>query len=67
MIKKSLSKTNPELLNEWDYEKNNAMGVTPDSVTAGSHKKIWWIKKQMNIYTKKLEISSFLSPIYAQT
>lgn len=62
-----LATTHPKLLSEWDYEKNNAMGVTPDSVTAGSHKKIWWIKKQMNIYTKKLEISSFLSPIYAQT
>lgn len=30
----------PELVQEWDYEKNGA--ISPDSVTANSHKKVWW-------------------------
>lgn len=35
-----LSETNPELLSEWDYDKNTPL--TPDRVTCGSHKKVWW-------------------------
>lgn len=31
----------PEIAQEWDYEKNN--GLTPDQVTFGSKKKVWWI------------------------
>lgn len=29
-----------ELLNEWDYSKNK--DITPDTITYGSHAKIWW-------------------------
>lgn len=32
--------TDPELLREWDYEKNTI--VTPYSITRRSHKKVWW-------------------------
>ncbi len=38
-----LATTNPELLNEWNYEKNNSIGVYPYNVTKGSEKKVWWI------------------------
>lgn len=31
--------TNPEILGEWDYEKND---VLPSEIGVGSHKKIWW-------------------------
>lgn len=34
-----LATTNPELLSEWDFEKNI---VKPEQVHAGSHKKVWW-------------------------
>lgn len=34
-----LFSTNPELKDEWDYEKNE---MKPTEVTAGSHKKVWW-------------------------
>ncbi len=37
----SLSNKRPDLINEWDYTKNN--GLTPDEVTCGSEKKVWWI------------------------
>ena len=32
--------THPELLEEWDFEKN--IGINPDEITCGSGKKIWW-------------------------
>lgn len=31
----------PGLIRQWDYEKNN--GLTPQDVTAGSQKKVYWI------------------------
>ena len=34
----------PELVkSEWDYEKNNAIGLKPDEITSKSDKKAWWI------------------------
>ena len=35
----SLAKNNPELSEDWDYEKNEG---TPDTVTFGSRKTVWW-------------------------
>lgn len=35
-----LATTNPELAEEWYYEKNG--NLTPNDVTAGSRKKVWW-------------------------
>lgn len=37
-----LTTTNPELLKEWNYEKNNDLGVFPDKIKAGSRLKVWW-------------------------
>ena len=37
----------PELLNEWDYNKNTIM---PDEVTSGSGKDIWWICSKGHSY-----------------
>jgi hypothetical protein len=31
----------PELLSEWDFEKNG--NLRPEDFTVGSHKKIWWL------------------------
>ena len=42
--KQPLSITHPDLAKEWDYEKNAP--VTPNDVTAGSPKKVWWKCKQ---------------------
>jgi hypothetical protein len=39
MKKLSLQKTHPLLAEEWDKEKNL---ISPNDVTFGSHKKIWW-------------------------
>ena len=35
-----LETLNPTLAEEWNYEKNGTL--TPDQVTAGSNKKVWW-------------------------
>lgn len=35
-----LATTNPELLKEWNYEKN--VDISPYDLTVGSHKKVWW-------------------------
>ena len=43
-----------QLLAEWDYEKNGAL--TPDNVTKGSHKKVWW--KCANGHEWKAQIKS---------
>ena len=37
-----ISKTNPEVLKEWDYEKNDLVGITPENMTNGSSLKVWW-------------------------
>ena len=36
-----LETTNPELMKEWDYEKNT--NVKPNEITAGCQKKVWWV------------------------
>ena len=36
----NLEKSNPELVKEWNYEKNG--DLKPTQVSAGSHKKVWW-------------------------
>lgn len=36
-----LATTNPELAKQWDYRKNG--DLTPQKITKGSHKKVWWI------------------------
>ena len=40
----SLEITNPELLDEWDYEKNK--GLKPSMFTKGSHERVNWICKK---------------------
>ena len=37
----TLAERFPELAMEWDYEKNGVL--TPENVSYGSNKKVWWI------------------------
>ena len=34
--------TNPEVLDEWDFEKNEEMKLTPYNITNGTNIKAWW-------------------------
>ena len=40
--KNDLASLKPELLNEWDYEKNSKIGLFPDLISVGSGKKAFW-------------------------
>ena len=33
---------NPTLMAEWNWEKNNELGLDPKTLTCGSHQKVWW-------------------------
>ena len=41
--KRYLSETHPNLVKEWDYNKNNALGIYPDKIRYGNGRKVWWI------------------------
>ncbi len=34
---------NEKLMPEWDWDKNNELGLDPNTMTEGSNKKAWWI------------------------
>ena len=38
-----IATTNPEILDDWDYEKNNELGISPNNISKGSEKKVWWV------------------------
>mgnify|MGYP003289568836 CR=1 FL=1 len=40
-----LKTTNPNLLIEWNYNKNK---IKPEEITSGSNKKVWWICQKCN-------------------
>lgn len=46
-----LATTNPSVLVEWDYNKNE---VKPDEVLAGSARKIWWVCKEGHSYRQSI-------------
>lgn len=37
-----LATTHPEVLDRWDYEKNQELGITPQSISKSYSKKVWW-------------------------
>jgi len=43
MAEKKYLIENPDLMAEWDWEKNSEIGLNPNTLTAGSNKKAWWI------------------------
>ena len=49
-----LSITSPELSEEWDYEKNALL--TPDDVSTGSNKKVWWICRNGHEWESVIQI-----------
>jgi hypothetical protein len=56
--KTDLATTYPELLNEWDYEKNT---INPTEISFGSTKKIWWICKYGHSYNSNLRTRTKLN------
>jgi len=44
-VKQPISVTHPHLLDEWDWEYNNLMGLDPYKLTYGSHVEAGWVCK----------------------
>lgn len=54
--KNDLTSTNPELIQEWDFEKND---ISPYEVSRGSHKKVWWKVVHCNPITRQRAVLSW--------
>lgn len=54
MTEKKYIIENPELMVEWNWEKNNELGIYPHEITSHSGKKVWWKcrKGQVNTITQ---------------
>ena len=46
-----LATTNPEVLGQWDYQKNS---LKPEEVMHGSHETVWWICKAGHSYQQPI-------------
>lgn len=53
-----ITTTNPKLLDEWDYQKNNELGIYPDELSNGSKKKVWWICPVGHSYDQTIILKS---------
>ena len=42
MAEKKYIIDNAELMAEWNWEKNNKLGLDPTKLTCGANKKAWW-------------------------
>ncbi len=51
-----LATTHPQLTKQWHFNKNKSL--SPDNVTAGSNKKIWWICDKDNNHEWKTSVSN---------
>ena len=49
---------NKQLISEWDWDKNNQLGLDPSILSCGSKKKAWWICEKQH---------SWYSTIYTRT
>ena len=49
-LENCVANTHPALLDEWDYEKNEQVGNTPENVSAGARIAIWWKCKNGHSY-----------------
>jgi hypothetical protein len=57
--KKPISETHKELIDtEWDYEKNNGLGLDPTKLTYGSNKKAWWKCEKEHKWKTKIYVRS---------
>jgi DNA-directed RNA polymerase subunit RPC12/RpoP/transcription elongation factor Elf1 len=44
----------PDCINEWDFKKNHPL--SPDTITAGSSKKVWWICSKGHSYEQSINL-----------
>lgn len=44
----SLRENRPLLIQDWDFEKNSLLDITPDNITIGSKIVVWWKCSECN-------------------
>ena len=54
-IKNNICITNPELLEKWNYERNNELGITPETITNCRKEKVWWKCKNGHEYQRLVQ------------
>ncbi len=54
MAEKKYVIDNAELMAEWNWEKNNSMGLNPQLLTIGCHTKAWWICEKGHSYEAQI-------------
>ena len=47
---------NAQLMSVWDFDKNNASNISPDMVTVGSNKEVWWKCHKGHSFPKKINM-----------
>ena len=52
-----LATTHPEIAKEWDYGKNRSL--TPQDITKGCNKKVWWLCKQGHSYKQSPNVRTY--------
>ena len=45
---------NAQLMQEWDWEKNNELGLNPEEITCGSGKKAWWMCNNKHVWEARI-------------
>ena len=58
----TLAEKRPDLLKEWDYERNNELGIYPDAIAWSSHKEVCWICSINTLHLYKMTINRRSSP-----
>lgn len=63
--KGSLQKTNPELLDFWNYDENQKLDIFPNSITSGSHYNVYWKCEKGHVYMRTIreEVKNRKCPI----
>ena len=60
-----LQTVHPEIAADWDYEKND--GLTPDMITCGSTKKVWWTQDIKSPATGEIIKSKWMATVCDRT
>jgi len=55
MAEKKYIIDNAELMAEWNWAKNNALGFDPQILTQGCHTRVWWICKKGHSYEAQIK------------
>lgn len=50
----------PKIAEEWDFSRNSNLHCSPDTITAGSTKEVWWKCKKGHSWKRRIEVRARL-------